>query len=76
MDACICFDCTFCRNIVVSIPMLSETLYVNPINSVINKNSVPPISLKNFLLFSAMSTGVNVIMAMLASHTDSIAKNA
>jgi len=55
--------------------MLRANLYDNPINSVTNKNSVPPISMKNFRLLSISNAGTNMIIVTTANQKDIIAKN-
>jgi ubiquitin C-terminal hydrolase len=75
IGACILFNCVLCINIVDNIPMLRANLYDNPINSVTNKNSVPPISMKSFRLLSISNAGTNMIIVMTASQKDIIAKD-
>jgi len=75
IGACIFFNCVLCINIVDNIPMLRANLYDNPINSVTNKNSVPPISMKSFRLLSISNIGTDMIIVMTANQEEIIAKD-
>lgn len=57
-----------------NIPMLRANLCDNPMNSVTNRNSVPPISM-SFRMLPSSSTGLDVITIATANHTEIVAMN-